>query len=61
MITKTTKLNSGVVMNLKKLVSEAISYAIIVLILYYTGNWDNLGIVTLAYIISVIFWEVTKA
>ncbi|WMW25117.1 hypothetical protein RE474_13695 [Methanolobus sediminis] len=48
-------------MKLKKVVSEAITYAIIILILYYTGNWDNLGIVTLAYIISIVFWEVTKA
>jgi hypothetical protein len=48
-------------MNLKKLLSEAVTYVIIVLILYYTGNWDNLGLVTLAYLISVVFWEVTKA
>jgi hypothetical protein len=48
-------------MNLKKLLSEAITYAIIVLVLYYTNNWDNLGIVTLAYLISAVFWEVTKA
>ncbi|SDG06358.1 hypothetical protein SAMN04488589_2094 [Methanolobus vulcani] len=55
------KLNLGVVMKLKRVVSEAITYAIIVLVLYYTGNWDNLGIVTLAYIISIVFWEATKA
>ncbi|WP_154717849.1 hypothetical protein [Methanolobus vulcani] len=48
-------------MKLKRVVSEAITYAIIVLVLYYTGNWDNLGIVTLAYIISIVFWEATKA
>ncbi|MBP1908457.1 hypothetical protein J2746_000658 [Methanolobus bombayensis] len=48
-------------MNFKKILSELITYAIVVLILQYTGNWENLGIVTLAYIISVIFWEFTKA
>ena len=48
-------------MKLKKVFSEIITFAIIVLILYYTDNWENLGIVSLGYLISVVFWEATKA
>ncbi|WP_319507523.1 hypothetical protein [uncultured Methanolobus sp.] len=48
-------------MSLKKLLSAAITFAIVVLILYFSNNWENLGVVSLAYIISVVFWEATKA